>query len=468
MSGQNATIAHSNAVFHPDASPAMRIALYVMSGISPLTGLLFLVGGLKRISKAGRGCLWLFRVDDRGYIHPNTLFVVTIWACLFTTLNTAAIVCFLMNLSTFVKWHTLVLHIMSFPVIFCFVWAFAYAAPPSAFRLDGQRSRSSIHQRKMVGPWLFNIGNVAMYAVPFAFTIPLAIAVARKLRDVELYFLNYQETHRVLNDILSTPGISEISPSAKRLQTNLLMDLNTLSKLAKDILYFVRCIAGGYAILDLIFTIGAILTSWRIMRTLWSQVSTLRECAQRRRGDYSGIRPTNSKIPREIIDQDASSTLPIRHISAYSIPSISSDTKILPWLPPFARGSEVSTSTWTSGVCHDKREDWERYDEFVLSQKYACLSRYASNALWQAALIVITSVLFMTLDIFIVTNAMGVPHRHRLSDLTMVVILWGNIIWNCGLGTILGITSCVVAFSPTPKPIEEEITLDRRVDKDDY
>ncbi|EGG04816.1 uncharacterized protein MELLADRAFT_88580 [Melampsora larici-populina 98AG31] len=476
MSGLNSNIAHANAAWdqldrmlaheiHPSASPVMHIALYAMAGIAPLTGLLFLVGGLKRISKGGQDSLWLFRVDDRGYIHPNAIFVVTIWACLFTALDTAALVCLLLNLSTFVKWYTLVLHVMSFPVIFCFgwtkVWCFSYAAPPSALCLDSKRASSPTHHRKMVGPWLFNVGNITMYMIPFAFTIPLAISIAKKLRDVELYFNKYQEAHQLLKSILTTPGISEISPSAKQLQVKILLELNTLSKLSKEILFIVRCIAGGYAILDLIFTIGAIWTTWRIMRTLWSQVATLRRCAQRRRGDCSAIRPTNSKLSRHDIDQDNASTCPMRAISSYSIPSISSNGNLLPWMPPFARGTEITRSTWTSGACHDKREDWEKYDEFVLSQKYACLSRYASNALWQATLIVVTSALFMTLDIFIVTNAMGVPHRHRLSDLTMVVIVWGNVIWNCGLGTILGIMSCVVAFSPTPQALAEEITLDR-------
>lgn len=361
---------------------------------------------------------------------------------------------------------------MSFPVLFCFgwtkVWCFAYAAPPSALRLDSKRSSSSVHQRKIVGPWLFNLGNIAMYLVPFAFTIPLVIATAKKLQAVESHFNKYQETHQALKSVLATPGMPKMSPSAKQLEAKIFIELNTLSELAKDILYFVRCIAGGFAIFDLIFTVGAIWTTWRIMRTLWSQVATLRKCAQRRRADRSAILPTNSKLPKDDIDQDTSSTYQIGQVSSYSIPSISSNTQLLPWMPPLMRGSEVSSATWTSGVCHDKREDWEKYDEFVLSQKYACLSRYAANALWQATLIVITSALFMTLDIFIVTNALGVPHRNRLSTLTMVVILWGNIIWNCGLGTILGIMSCVVAFSPTPKPLEEEITLNRCHRKDTY
>lgn len=43
------------------------------------------------------------------------------------------------------------------------------------------------------------------------------------------------------------------------------------------------------------------------------------------------------------------------------------------------------------------------------------------------------------LCIISVVNALGIPYRSNLSDLNLIVMIWSNMTWNCGLGLILAI-----------------------------
>ncbi|KAH9824430.1 hypothetical protein DFH28DRAFT_1216627 [Melampsora americana] len=446
---------------YPQPSATMRTMLAVMTVLSPLTGLLFVVSGVKRTMR--NGGWWLCRIDSGGYIAPNPILMITFFATLYTILDTMALICLQINLSTYVKWYTLALHFSSLVVLFCFgwtkVWCFAYATPPSVFRLK-QGNTSTEHDnnfKKIMGPKLFNSFIIALYIIPFASIAPFAIMAVQKLREIELGWIEYTHTHHHLVQTLSQPNNPAIAQLAQSLQNSIFLRLKSLVILGDGILKNVRIICGILFGLDMVFLACSCVSTWRIMSALWSQVTTLRECAHRRREART---MGNMAHTIDLLKRRASSTM--------TVPDPKSTKSLIPWLPPLRRGVEVTSAVWSSRLFQDGREDWEKCDEVILNRRYNHLSRYSINVLWQAILMVLTAVLYTTLNLFVVLNVLDIPKRNNLCDLNMIVMLWGNLIWNCGLGTILGIISCLVAFSSQPESLPDTNTRPLRNSDEDW
>lgn len=434
---------------YPMPGTTMRTMLAIMTVLSPLTGSLFVVSGLKRTMK--NGGWWLCRIDSGGYIAPNPVLMITFFATLYTILDTMALVCLQLNLSTYVKWYTLALHFSSLVVLFWFgwtkVWCFAYATPPSVFRLNGKSSTLDGNGfRKFMGPKIFNSLIIAVYTISLVSIAPFAFLAIKELRETEIHWTKYTHTHHHLIHTLLQPGESDIAQLTLSLENSIFSQLRTLVSLGESILKNVRIVCGILFGLDMIFLACSCLSTWRIMSALWSQVTTLRECAYRRREAR-----TEGSTTHEInmSNRRASSTI------SFTVRDPTSAKSLIPWLPPLQRGVEVTSELWSARLFQDRREDWEKCDEAILSRRYNHLSRYAINVLWQASLMVLTAALYTILNLFVGLNVLDIPKRNKLCDLNMIVMLWGNLIWNCGLGTILGISSCLVAFSSKPESLPD-------------
>ncbi|EGG12591.1 uncharacterized protein MELLADRAFT_70384 [Melampsora larici-populina 98AG31] len=219
----------------------------------------------------------------------------------------------------------------------------------------------------------------------------------------------------------------------------------TLQALGEGILLNSRYICFGLMIFQVILLCAFSSATWRIMDALWSQVRTLRECASRRRLLSAAI---NQNVRQETPTlEELTDQIHLCHRGSV-------------W------NAEVTDSLWQSSLFEDRREDWEKIDELILKQKHASLRRYASNALCQATLIIVTVSAYLSLTMITVTNALDVPRRTRLLDFQVIVVVWQNVIWNCGLGISLGVISCIMVFSPTPAPIQEEHALKSLYDED--
>ncbi|EGG07783.1 uncharacterized protein MELLADRAFT_71633 [Melampsora larici-populina 98AG31] len=359
-----------------------------------------------------------------------------------------------MDFSSFPRWHTLVLQYFTHPVLLCFgwsrTWSFCYAAPPAAFQLDLRRQPTStnFNYRRSLGPKLFNVGNIAMYIIPFIYILPFTIINAKNVHNIHRVWVVCVRKHEILTSLHSLPGSensSEVTNLTNLLQSDMIRRLGTVQALGEDILLNARYMSFGLMIFLVTLLCAFSSATWRIMDALWSQVRTLRECASRRRLLSAAINQNiRQETPafEELTDQ-------IYRCHQGSV-----------W------HSEVTESLWQSRLFEDRREDWEKVDELILKEKHASLRRYASNALCQAILVIVTASAYLSLIIITVTNALNVPLRTRLLDLQVIMIVWHNVIWNCGLGISLGVISCVMVFSPTPSPIQEEHALKSLYDED--
>ncbi|KAH9807226.1 hypothetical protein DFH28DRAFT_1007483 [Melampsora americana] len=358
------------------------------------------------------------------------------------------------DFSSFPRWHTTVLQNCTHPLLLCFgwsrTWSFSYAAPPAAFQLDPQRQPTSTKYnfRRSLGPKLFNIGNIAMYILPLVYSLPFTMVNAKKVHEIHRVWEACARDYKILislRDFSGSENASATSGLADRLESDMFGRLGTLQALGADVLLNSRYISFGLTTFQLILLFAFSSATWRIMSALWSQVRTLRECASRRCLSSAG---TDHNICLE--------NLAFEEFSDRVEPSHSKSI----W------NSEVTGSLWQSSLFADHREDWEKIDELVLKQKHASLRRYASNALCQAILIIVTVSAYMALTMMTVTNALDVPVRTTLLELQLIVIVWQNIIWNCGLGFSLGAISCIMVFSSPPSPIQEEHALESRYSED--
>ncbi|EGG07786.1 uncharacterized protein MELLADRAFT_77523 [Melampsora larici-populina 98AG31] len=286
-----------------------------------------------------------------------------------------------------------------------------------------------------------------MYIIPLLYILPFTIINAKNVHEIRRVWALCVQTHEMLTSLQrESENSSEVTDLTNRLQSDMLRRLGTLQALGEDILLNSRYICFGLTICQIILLCVFSSASWRIMNTLWTQVKTLRECATRRCLSSCAANQ-KLRVPTPTYEESADRTEVYQQKSVWN--------------------AEVTDSLWQSSLFEDRREDWEKVDEMMLKQKHDCLRRYAFNALCQAILIIVTTSAFLALTIITLTNALDVPRRTRLLDLQVIMIVWHNVIWNCGLGISLGVVSCVVVFSPTPSPITEEHAL-RRCESDSF
>lgn len=63
-------------------TPSLRIIFVLCIFLSPLSGILYGVSAIKRLSN--RSERWLVRKDPGGFYHPNSCVVIPLWATLYT------------------------------------------------------------------------------------------------------------------------------------------------------------------------------------------------------------------------------------------------------------------------------------------------------------------------------------------------------------------------------------------------
>ncbi|KAG0141104.1 hypothetical protein CROQUDRAFT_68661 [Cronartium quercuum f. sp. fusiforme G11] len=446
---------------HPSPNSTMRILLVVMTAISALIGLLYLTSGIRHLTQ-GRSS-WLYERDSEGYIHPNTNLIMPIWACVYTISNLLALISLQIDLSTFIKWHTIVLHFATIFIIFSFgwtkIWCFSYAMPPSIFRPGAHHEPSNGPTRGRVHPTFYNMCSMAMYFIPFALIAPFAISIVQNIHEIERSWEKYNIAHGLMIRTISQSNNStNLLQIQKTIEKEIWKQLNHLQELRDDTLLHIRYTSGICIVIETLFAIIAFISTWIIMRALWSQVRTLRECVTLSTPDEH-----YNKISKMNLNEYPPSIHPFneRHLSLSKSLKIDSPKfkKFLPWVPPLCSGTEVTNSIWNSNLFEENKEDYQKLDEFTIHSKYISLSRYASNILWQSSLIVLVEISYLILNICVVLNVWHVPRQHHLSDLSVILMVWSNGVWNCGLGLILGIFSCIVAFSPLPEPLDNSLIL---------
>ncbi|EFP83367.2 uncharacterized protein PGTG_08553 [Puccinia graminis f. sp. tritici CRL 75-36-700-3] len=439
--------------YNSSISRPKHVIIWLVTIIGPVPAILYLISAVKRCQTNG---WWLVKVDERGYLYPHTRVMLTFWVVTFTLVNLAHSISLLLDCQSHLHPRTLICHFASFAPLACFgwakVWSLFYAMPPSRYRLAqaNQKSGSSYPPQSMKRPipaCLFNPLIITAHLMSLFGTLPWLFTAIRESYTVLSSYDRYQSSYASLLDPNSTPVIRLESQLQALLSVkNMVQSMEAIRRNLKNACIFMVIVA-------IIQLISLIWCSHRILGALYFQAKFLRKAASRQ----IDLEIQAAQVDFEWCGSSEPSN-PTKISPASPAHSICGSVRSMPdkmifvshwkeYLPSLDRGNKVSARLWNSGPFQKTQEQIIGDGLKDMSFFYRKLRRYAINTFWHIVLAALVKLSYIILCILLILGAFD---HLAILHFEVAIFQWVNITWNCGVGFILGIVSCVVVFTPTP------------------
>ncbi|KAH9467449.1 hypothetical protein Pst134EA_011094 [Puccinia striiformis f. sp. tritici] len=434
-------------------SRGAHIIIWLVTITGPIPGILYLISAVKRCRTNG---WWMVRIDEGGYLYPHNRVMLTFWVVAFTIVNLALSISVLFDCRSFLHPRTLILQTISFYTLSCLgwakVWSLFCAMPPSRYRLaQVKQKNSSGHQQSIKRPipvCLFNpliiIAHLASWSsLPWLLVISKAAYVALSSWD------QYQSSYANMVD----PSSTQLVKFQNQLQALLSLEqmLHSLETTRGPLKKIYIC--------GLVTTtaqlIATIWCSYRILGALYFQAKVLRQAASREINleikpahvDF-GLCPSPESI-------STSPTQPVAAPPAYAASfyagSLFQTVFAHRWkdfLPGPDRETKIpAAQLWNRGQSQKTPDQMARDRVKDMSGFYRKLRRYAMNTFWHIFLTAVVKLSHIVMSSLLI---LGVFDQMSVMNYEVTLFLWLNITWNCGVGVILGVISCIVVYTPTP------------------
>ncbi|KAA1081750.1 hypothetical protein PGT21_000255 [Puccinia graminis f. sp. tritici] len=452
-------------------SRSAQSIIWLVTIVGPVPGILYLISALKKCHTNG---WWLVKADDRGYLYPHNRVMLALWMVAFTLVNLAHSISLLFDCRSHLHPRTLIFHLVSFSLLSCFgwakVWSVFYAMPPSRYRLApvNQKSGPSHPLQSMKHPipaYLFNPLIIIAHLVSLCGTLPWLVIAIKESYELLSAWDQYQSSYATMVGSSST----QILKFESQLQA--LLSLKKMIQSVETVQKNVKNVCTLLLVITLVQLIALVWCSYRILGALYFQAGVLRKAASRqinlqyepKQIEFGFCQPSDPSSLNKIASApQALSRSGSMHSSAKTIFT-------LHWkdfLPSLERGNKVSAHVWRS-------EPFQRTQEQIvgdgikdISAFYWKLRRYAMHTLWHIVLAALVKSSYIALCISLASGAFD---GLTLSDFEVAVFQWVNITWNCGVGFLLGLFSCIDVFTPTPTlprepdPWEGEVDLSEEI-----
>ncbi|KAH9813384.1 hypothetical protein DFH28DRAFT_897181 [Melampsora americana] len=491
-------------------SPTLQRIFVACLFLSPLAGILYGLSAIKRVSE--RSERWLIRKNPSGFLYPNTCVVIPIWAVLYTIADVISLImCQINSSKKSIKAPPLhgAIELVKYSLFLGMIWSTVYAIPRSKFQLQKNQSKltSSRPDRCLIylAPILFNLLFGLGYLIPLSLSGLMCVWTSAKVQHVAKLW-NQIESSNDLNFNKTINQNQEQIESNSNI-SNAIQYLNLLKQDHKSLKSNLRLIAFLYITITAIISVILLISTFIILKALFFQLKIYKRLAinSRRRSPRTEIRlNSNSNQTRNFNFnqnlQSIHSTLSTQPHLSYSnqlTESIQRNSKhshlfkqdeeslkerefvkesVWDWIPSFKKGTGIDPSMWdlefklnptiqtlTSSHHHPPTPTTTMTSSSSFNsnlEKYRILKRYIVNTIWQQVLILILISSYIIMHLLVVTiwckNESGLP----FTQIYLNVVEWANLTWNLGLGASLGLISCIVAFSPTPKRREENHQTD--------
>ncbi|MBW0525378.1 hypothetical protein O181_065093 [Austropuccinia psidii MF-1] len=433
---------------------------------SPISAILYVLSGIKRTQNEG---LWLFRIDSQSYIRANTYTVIPILVVAYTIVNFLCVLNLYYDTKGFIRPGTVALSLSTYPILLCIAWTRIWSALLAVTRTKFEfhtSQRTSIQSNQKYFPAkTLNTLAVVFYFFPLAFGFPLVFLSKREAFDLYNVWHSYDSSFQQLSQDSLQASME------KKIYAGGISQMQAISKHAERLLFFFRLFSGGYLINTLMLFFLMLFSYFHIFRHLWCHMNILLDSVKQRKNNFLG----SLKLPEERdlhseknytgFSTEQSFTLETKMLKAklclsaslkFIITILSFPKDWNSWLPTLKQGTGVDDRTWEDDLFKRDKQDWERAHEALVLAHYTTLKKYAVNVIWQALLVSSILISYMVLETLILLNALGVPQNRSFIDLTFFTTLWANLAWSLGVGILLGLISCIVAFSPMPQSVIEK------------
>ncbi|KAH9813393.1 hypothetical protein DFH28DRAFT_975818 [Melampsora americana] len=452
------------SIFAP--TPSLRIIFVLCMVLSPLSGALYGLSLIKRVS--ARSERWLVRKDSDGYYHPNASVVIPVWATLYTIADMISLVTCYSDLGSHPRSITSATEILKYAFLLGMawtkVWATIYAAPRSRFQIQHNKPITSgsdsktTQMRRWLLPMIFNISMALGYLIQMIVSVTLCTYITTSMKQIKDLMYKFDALSEIVTALSSTEASNILFPKSF---TYLISMQGVSRKLARHL----RVGFYIYFFITAFMFIALSLATAVILKALYFQLGVLKRAAIRPRRMASNIDLYCPQTPVVLIPDQASTFTLKKSPGTFSEKRSGSPcSQIEPWdnidrrsdwLPTFKRGTGIDELMWRLPAFSENFDE-DNLDVGLKAEQYRILKTYTVNIIWQQALTcaVVVSYLAM-LGLMISTwckEELGLP----LPRVLLILVEWSNLTWNLGIGFTLGLISCFVSFSPIPSHHEQE------------
>jgi len=449
--------------------PSAHIIIWLVTIVGPIPGLLYLISAVKACQTNG---WWLVKVDERGYLYPHNRPMLAIWINAFTIVNLAHSASLLIDTRSHLHPRTVIFHLTSYCLLSCLAWAkvwgLFYAMPPSRYRFARANQKTGISLQRPIPAYLFNPLIISAHLVSIFGGLGWIILIIKESYKLVSLFNQYQVAYASMSIPYSTPSV-RMENELKALITlnNMRLSVGIVQKNLKNVCAFLL----ATIVVQLIVSLWC---SNRILAALFFQARTLREAASRQvrlrtqpaQVDFGW---SHSSEPESLIKIASAPLQPRSGAGSYG--GTISDKKIFrhrwrDFLPSLNRGNVVSSKLWNSESFQRTQEQIMADGAQDMSACYRKLRRYAINTFWNMVLTSAVKSSYLILCILIVVGVFD--YGSSVFQMELAVFEWLNITWNCGVGFLLAVYSCIVVFTPTPVLPHEPTTREEDVTDDNF
>ncbi|KNZ60360.1 hypothetical protein VP01_1565g2 [Puccinia sorghi] len=459
------------------------IELRICAGLTFASGLLYALSFLKRRSRGA----WIFQKDVEGYWHPNVHTSLPIFAVLYAILDVSAVVFVETNVGHPISPVPVALQLVAYQTLQVFawsknsmlkkdslfgnyldiiVWAVLYALLFSHQRSPPNAIHSS-KARRLVSPRIFNLFNLLIIIIILAGQAPMIYFLCTATHEFRRQASATDQSFQLVFDVSQSDDTNNALYDAA-LQT--FLDLRLLKHQAANANMLFKVYTIVLIVCISFSTIAYLVSTSVLLHALASQKNFLTSALDNRRA---------LRLIQHIEQDDVDS----RHsITSWIIQSLPSS--------PTGFKHETSTKsklfpphTWRSWVDYANDESlngqvfWDRTHQLkttlhassstlgsecqvdrnsgpigclsdaALEKHCSTLIRYWYSTLGQTIIGLGMFGSYLVIAGWLLSGGARSTGQEGL----MKAFVWSNWTWGGGLGFLLGVVACIVAFSPTPK-----------------
>ncbi|PLW43897.1 hypothetical protein PCANC_09634 [Puccinia coronata f. sp. avenae] len=424
--------------YQSSISPSTHITIWLVTVLGPIPGILYLISAVKKCQING---WWLVRIDEGGYLYPHNRVMLSTWVIALTIVNLAHSISLLHDFETHFHPRTVLCHLLTFLVLSCFawgkVWSLYCSMPPCKYRLAQANNKSGASRPSMKRPipaYLFNPLIIAVHLISLFGGFRWLWIAIKEVYHLSSLFDQYQASYASLSNP-NSPDIVVLESQIKAL-----FSLKEMLQSGGIVRQNLKYLAGFLIILNLIQLVFKIWCSYRIMGALLFQAKILRQAAARQ----MALKAANSDYMCDAAKLGSQATI------ASADPTPENPIFTSRWrdlLPNFRRGNKVSAQLWNSGPFIRTQEQILADGVEDMADCYRKLRDNAIHTFWTIVMAVLMNVSCTTMDAFL---NVGFFDNLSIFDTEVAIYLWVNLTWNCGVGLLLGVSSCIIVFTAAP------------------
>ncbi|KAH9813392.1 hypothetical protein DFH28DRAFT_1173944 [Melampsora americana] len=448
------------------STPSLRTVFILCIFLSPLSGILYGLSMIKRLSNPSER--WLVRKDFGGYYHPNSCVLIPLWATLYTIADIISLLTCFLDLDSHPHLLTFAMETIKYGfflgMAWTKVWATIYVAPRSRFQIQHNKPITSssdpktTRMRRWLLPKIFNLFIILGYLIPLILSSLVCAWTTMSMNQIMDLLYKYEAANEITTGpLLSSNKVSNIH-LAKGF-TYLISIKDISQKLTKNL----RSGFYIYFLMTAFMFITLSLATAVILQTMYFQLEVLKTSASRPRRMSSEISLSYPQIPGTVrlIPAQASNFIfrkppgllsekpsrsPCSNIESRNLVNKWSD-----WLPTFKRGTGIDSTMWSLPAFSKNFEEYD-IDVNIKAEQYRILKTYTVNIIWQHALACAVSVSYLAMFGLMITTWCKAEHEIPLPRVLLILVEWSNLTWDLGIGFTLALVSLNLSLYTNSKP----------------